>query len=59
MLGKKVPDMKDHVYIACDLNNAEEKEMPILPVSSFKEGDNSDNVGITFRTCIHKRKKQW
>ncbi|EOS66240.1 hypothetical protein C816_01286 [Oscillibacter sp. 1-3] len=22
--------------------------MLILPVSSFKEGDNSDNVGITF-----------
>ncbi len=33
--------MPDRVYIACDLNNAEKKEMPILSVNAFKKGSNS------------------
>ena len=33
--------MPDRVYIACDLNNAEEKEMPILSASTFKKGSKS------------------
>lgn len=30
--------MKDHIYIACDLNNAEKKEVPILSGIPFKKG---------------------
>lgn len=38
--------MPDRVYIACDLNNAEEKEMPISSVNPTKNNGVAENIGI-------------
>lgn len=40
--------MKDHVYIACDLNNAEKKEMPIQLRSAQNKRTFSQSIGILF-----------
>ena len=42
--------MKDKVYMAIDLSNAEGEEMPILSVTPFKRKAITDNIGITCYT---------
>lgn len=38
--------MKDRVYLAVDLNNAEEKEMPILSARPTERAKSVENIGI-------------
>ena len=42
------PDMKDRVYMAIDLRNAEEKEMPIQQRNTENKWANPQSVGILF-----------